>query len=1667
MRRLPIDAWSTGMNKDLAVAKLSLASNTKAETGVFYENRNIRFSFSDKEGTLTAITNEQGNTSKIDTEGQMLGYAVIDNILVSFEKGLDKDYIVKYTWKENEFEKDKLAIGDFKFNNKIETVVSTDNDLSKKVFWIDGENPMRVINFLKTYGDPENNIDTYTEKFDVLPLIEYFPECKVKKIPMALGGFKSGTIQWCYTYLNDLDCESNILDVTPIYYLSDGEKGSEKDANVHCGFEITFNNLDINFNRLVLYSIQRTSLDTAAYCKRVGIYSISGGTITIIDGGTTGEVIDSNDLYFKNRELVIPKTFCVKDNTLFFGNYKKSSDDEIKPTAKEVKGGTKRSYKLDHLGVSENLLNKNSYEIAAFNPKEHYRLGYQLQDNRGYWRDPIWFKDSNDGDFSVSIKDYSFSFNSPSIKLTLENSTNIKRARSVVYYPQGSERKVITTGVFFPTIFNIHDRNSGNCWIYSSWYSRPQVDYDVETDTSLLCARSSGLHYANAGTKYPGILALPEYESGTKRFHGSKHLPSYNGSNFPYSLDETIMSHGSWVEFRHYKALPNLYYHNCEIMGHIADYDEEWPIISNKFNELATADSFFVDRSFCSFYSPDIQNYSHGEKLEGSISISYKAPLLNSIPSINMVTEVSNFNSQGVGSPGLYDYLKPVFKNENYGWKTVVSGGFWIDYSSHLNMDDNPVVFNISPWHVNGYLNNGGELDNEKPNSTYSFKRWCSYRIAPYLEKIDDIKLENEGAYAVHSDSFILPKTETRTSQLIYKKNYEKILYSPGDVVLGGMTLSFDVGLTMSTERIKLNSHTMIPEELTQDLVINKGWKSLYDSHSVITASSIKSSGTKVTSITNTFNGNPPVGYFFAKKKEDDLTYDVYVEVHAVLGKARFDKDGIGNGYYNRNAFTIIYVPYRVKHEENRTFEVFSTETASYSIVENLLLSDVTYRGISLSNEGRTRYYFDYMAESYSGVFNSTITLDDKEDVDISFSVLGGDDNETNYDTFTNKQVIGGRPYSFLGVLTSNYRQKYSVNVFGKDVDLDDVNLSAPYRDWIISCSSRPLWDYAKNSYLDEVVYDLGTTVNNDLVSWYKRGESKWEEITSQNKESEKRNRSPKLSASNKIKTYSVNDTVTIKSKSAPHFIIDLGNHILPIHSKNYKIGTEEKGSLSGADFYSKSFNDNSNTSIEEQSSYGYLLVGDIINTSATCFVETDNEFYKNQPWYIAGESIEFKESTAELPIRQGDHFFTTHLILKSYPYGDNEKQGITDIVEVPLLSRINGAGRYDNNIGNYKAYWAKESTYGLINDSYSQTNNFFQFFANTDKEFEYENYISWTLPKTSNYIIDSWTYQTLEANKILNGVYGKLTKLVSVNNSIYAFQDSAISSINYNLQSIVQTQAGVPLEVANSSSVADPVRFIEQVGCQDKFKIATTAKNVFFVDDYGKSINMLEGNQVVDLSQKLGFYSWTQSNPIVSTFWDRKNAEVWFRTQNEVLVFNESLAQFTSFYDYKDAEFFINIQNSGFTVKSNKLWHQQSSDSWQTIYDEPVSAYIDFVVGEPTHRDKIFDVVEFNGICSEKDPYRDDYYYINEELNEIDDILNCPIEYIQAYNEYQDTKKVDVDVKRKFRVWRCIIPRDKVNYQQGRIKNRIRSPWTHIRLYMGEDKFHKKLQNLKVWYTE
>ena len=135
---------TTGMQRDLSES----AFNPKFA----YENKNIRITPTD-DNTLFSITNEKGNAPlSIEGIGEYLqgtpiGQAIIDNEWVIFTTG-DKDIIYKLWFDNNTLKGEILYSGQLKFSteNPLETLVSYENDETKKIYWVDGENQPRVIN---------------------------------------------------------------------------------------------------------------------------------------------------------------------------------------------------------------------------------------------------------------------------------------------------------------------------------------------------------------------------------------------------------------------------------------------------------------------------------------------------------------------------------------------------------------------------------------------------------------------------------------------------------------------------------------------------------------------------------------------------------------------------------------------------------------------------------------------------------------------------------------------------------------------------------------------------------------------------------------------------------------------------------------------------------------------------------------------------------------------------------------------------------------------------------------------------------------------------------------------------------------------------------------------------------------------------------------------------------------------------------------------------------------------------------------------------------------------------------------------------------------------------------------------------------------------------------
>lgn len=151
-------------------------------------------------------------------------------------------------------------------NSSIDSLASYENDEIQKIYWVDGVNQPRVINIAAN----EEIRSKWNEKsFDFIKELNLQEVFKVEKL-YQYGMFAPGVIQYCYTYFNKNGGETNIVDISPLLYISEQNKGTspEKFVTDNC-FKINIGNADTSFDCIRVYSIHRTSLDAIPEVKVV------------------------------------------------------------------------------------------------------------------------------------------------------------------------------------------------------------------------------------------------------------------------------------------------------------------------------------------------------------------------------------------------------------------------------------------------------------------------------------------------------------------------------------------------------------------------------------------------------------------------------------------------------------------------------------------------------------------------------------------------------------------------------------------------------------------------------------------------------------------------------------------------------------------------------------------------------------------------------------------------------------------------------------------------------------------------------------------------------------------------------------------------------------------------------------------------------------------------------------------------------------------------------------------------------------------------------------------------------------------------------------------------------------------------------------------------------
>ena len=587
-------------------------------------------------------------------------------------------------------------------------------------------------------------------------------------------------------------------------------------------------------------------------------------------------------------------------------------------------------------------------------------------------------------------------------------------------------------------------------------------------------------------------------------------------------------------------------------------------------------------------------------------------------------------------------------------------------------------------------------------------------------------------------------------------------------------------------------------------------------------------------------------------------------------------------------------------------------------------------------------------------------------------------------------------------------------------------------------------------------------------------------------------------------------DPVRIKYKSTPHAVLALNyttsgaQRILPnIKDGDYNdtwfVNAQDSGAPSGQHMYWDKSGSTKSVSqdtiiagaprgpISAVSSiqHGWLWLGELYNDNVqNRFGGQTEEAFENNTWLPCGDPISLVDTNngvkSSITIRweEGDTYFQRYDHIKTYPFTLEDQNAVTDIVSFMCETRVNIDGRYDRNRGQTSNFSITPENFNLMNDVYSQPNNFFNYRTINPNKLNLDNFhnsITWTKTKTAGELVDTWTNITLASTLDLDGDKGTARALRRFNNNIFAFQDRGISQILYNENMQISSTDGVPIEIANSGKVNGKRYISDRIGCTNKWSMCETSNGIYFIDDITKGIFLFNG-QLDNLSDRLGFHSWINRasdsidiwNPVdfdgFVTYYDKVNGDVFFISKDKCLAFSEPLGQFSSFYSYEKMPYFTNLEDRGiaFNVEGTgtlyRPWLHNEGD-YNMFFGVYQPFYTTVIANPDMPVDKIFNNLEFR----------------SDSWDKSDNLLNTTFDTLTVWNEYQQGTSTlnnilgrPSDLKKKFRIWRANIPRASAIGSTKKGRDRMRNPWLYIKLSMEEENVNKTvLHDMIVHYFE
>ena len=1639
--------WKTkGMTRDSSVSAFS--------ADFAFENVNLRLA-TNEGNTMMSWVNEKGTkeieiTSLVQAwdntdittngiEGTPIGTAILNHQLVVFTTTTgttststtpDRIYVLKYADENKTTMTGRLL---FKGNLKLhvqyplETMVAYEADYIQKVYWTDNRNQPRLINIAASTDKIVKWNTSATEQsyfFDFVPSFEMKEEdVTITKRASSGGLFAPGVIQYAITYINKYGQESNIAYLSTLYYLAQSDRGASPEEKTTSSFEIKVNNPDYNFDYIRLYSIQRTSLNAEPLVKKLDDIPITKtivNDIVYIDNGTTGSTMDPTELLYIGGKEIKVLTMADKDNTLFMGNITQKNSlvtgiqdyyDSLRESSPSsnmgitFKTGVQKTLTFDHAKGTysyTNTLKNNLREVSTFKGGETYRFGFQLQKRTGEWSEPIFMND---------------------VKNSLYPSTTINSDVVSLAYAEANIN-VSTISQYYNNSIAQGDED-----FYSIFKSiRPVIVYPSISDRNVLCQGVINPTVFNAEDR----IDNSPFAQASWFFRPYVSSSSTDSGSIPV-VDPTDLS--------------------IEVTGIDAPSDADTQIANS-------IDSYFSENNL-------LQDMY---VLVGDVSASY----LNTILARGYLRwhEESDYKQSADSDDRTEEHT------EEDG-EEAFAGVIILESTKTSKSTYKCAFLKAIPF---------TEEDSwdKSDSQTGTVDRGQRYYLS---EEIDSVKIDKV-KYKFYSGM------KTTLSKNLYYYPSKVNESAPNPYVF--MFAAGGILYTVSFTAISVNDSSYITDSDNAGNALRfKHYDSLYtlddftdNGDPIKEARNLEIEGA-VRSYANAFSTSSGVS---SRSEESNTQFFVDQSILTLNSPdIEFDTDVQSYGCEGLKLRVIGAVPitaYQSSHEISISTNMLeighnivdsSSSTSTYHFGKGEKDTNVIHDNISI-NAGN-RLISDY-------IWNDVVLTTDTSQID---GVKAG--NAYNYLVY---------PWQRSGSMNNDTRVKESTKD-GTTITASSYLGTKKEGHSLYSLTST----YFSAHNLSPVSYEnlsaqIHLTENSQILNM---------RLARQKSDTVQMNYYPNIDKvlvnSNGYKVLvdykgvttltknwsTISSPVSMKYKSTSHAVI-----ALRADNQNYseaeipimpygEIDSTSIGNYindSGTTFWGSkmTFSQTKVPLNDLFSGYSldYLWLAELykdVDSSSRFGGKGKTAVLSNQ-WLIGGEAkaISSSDSTVTLEWTEGDTYYQRYDCLKTYASTTDDVNQNTEILSFMCETHTNIDGRYDRNRGQLKAYTMSPTNFNLLNPVYSQQNNFFTYRKlDTDEndELSYPNHIYYSKTKESGADVDQWTNITLGSTLEMDGDKGEVTSLNRYNDQLIAFQDSGVSQILYNENTQISTTAGVPIEIANSGKVQGKRYISDTIGCSNKWSLVQTPVGIYFMDNNDKSIYLYNG-QLGNISSELGFNSWAKQNiPSADNEWnpvdyddframyDKQNREVLFINKDIALTFSEKFKCFTSFYDYGNAPYFENLDDTGIWLKGRKLWKHQAGE-YCNFFGENKSYSMTLIGCQAPTVSKIFTNLEFRACVEGEGTYIADTDKFTPTL---------PFDSLEVWNEYQHgittlknrskgerfTHGKDNEVlARKFRVWACDIPRDNAPIDASeevkgikrfkvRPLDRIRNPWVYLKL--------------------